>query len=188
MNLAPPIPRWDAPAASASARPRSSARPRTGSRPDADRVGRPARAPPGRLRDPRRGRRPDRDRHPDGLLVVGDRGYLANEDTFATVGPQIQWAVLGILAMVVMMRVDYRYLRLVSVPFYIVAVGLLLLVFVPQFNRVVGGSARWLQLRPLPAVHPAEIAKLAMVIYLAHWFAKRGTKDPRLLGAGRSRS
>ena len=115
-----------------------------------------------------------------GILMVYSssaiRGYLSNEDTFATVGPQIQWAVLGILAMVVMMKVDYRYLRLVSVPFYIVAVALLILVFVPQFNRVVGGSARWLELPLLPAIHPAEIAKLAMVIYLAHWFAKRGTK------------
>ncbi len=49
-----------------------------------------------------------------------------------------------------------------------------MLVFVPQFNIVVGGSARWLKLGPLPAIHPAEIAKLALVIYLAHWFAKRG--------------
>jgi cell division protein FtsW len=40
----------------------------------------------------------------------------------------------------------------------------------------VGGSARWLQLGPLPAVHPAEFAKLALVIYLAHWTAKRGTR------------
>ena len=46
----------------------------------------------------------------------------------------------------------------------------------PQFNIVVGGSARWLKLGPLPAIHPAEIAKLALVIYLAHWFAKRGKR------------
>ncbi len=116
-----------------------------------------------------------------GILMVYSssaiRGYLSsNADTFATVGPQIQWAVLGIIAMVVMMKVDYRYLRLVSVPFYLVAVALLVLVFVPQFNRVVGGSARWLELPLIPAIHPAEIAKLAMVIYLAHWFAKRGTR------------
>ena len=84
-----------------------------------------------------------------GILMVYSssaiRGYLSNEDTFATVGPQIQWAVLGILAMVVMMRVDYRYLRLVSVPFYIVAVGLLLLVFVPAVQprrRRLGALAR----------------------------------------------
>ena len=73
-----------------------------------------------------------------------------------------------------MMRLDYRYLRLASVPLYLVAIVLLVLVFVPQFNIVVGGSARWLKLGPLPAIHPAEIAKLALVVYLAHWFAKRG--------------
>lgn len=116
-----------------------------------------------------------------GILMVYSssalRGYLSQDaDTFATVGPQIQWAILGMVAMAVMMRVDYRYLRLASVPFYAIAIVLLVLVFVPQFNIVVGGSARWLRLGPLPAIHPAEIAKLAMVIYLAHWFAKRGRR------------
>ena len=114
-----------------------------------------------------------------GILMVYSssamKGYLSQDaDTFATVGPQIQWAILGLIAMVLMMRVDYRYLRLVSLPLYLIAIVLLVLVFVPQFNIVVGGSARWLRLGPLPVIHPAEIAKLALVIYLAHWFAKRG--------------
>jgi cell division protein FtsW len=47
---------------------------------------------------------------------------------------------------------------------------------VPSLNRVVGGSARWLVVGPLPAVHPAEIAKLALVIYLAHWMANKGKR------------
>ena len=114
-----------------------------------------------------------------GILMVYSssamKGYLSQDaDTFATVGPQIQWAILGLIAMALMMRVDYRYLRLVSLPLYLIAIVLLVLVFVPQFNIVVGGSARWLRLGPLPVIHPAEIAKLALVIYLAHWFAKRG--------------
>jgi cell division protein FtsW len=58
----------------------------------------------------------------------------------------------------------------------VIALALLVLVFVDEFNIVVGGSARWLRLGPLPAIHPAELAKLALVVYLAHWFAKRGTK------------
>jgi len=116
-----------------------------------------------------------------GILMVYSssamKGYLSAEaDTFQTVGPQIQWALLGLLAMVAMMRIDYRYLRLVSIPGYILALGLLGLVFVDQFNIVVGGSARWLRLGPLPAIHPAELAKLALIVYLAHWFAKRGTR------------
>ena len=114
-----------------------------------------------------------------GILMVYSssamKGYLSRDaDTFATVGPQIQWAILGLVAMAVMMRIDYRWLRPASVPLYALSIVLLVLVFVPQLNIVVGGSARWLKLGGLPAIHPAEIAKLAMVIYLAHWFATRG--------------
>ncbi len=41
---------------------------------------------------------------------------------------------------------------------------------------MIGGSARWLVLGPLPAIHPAEIAKLALTVSLAHWLASRGTR------------
>ncbi len=120
-----------------------------------------------------------------GILMVYSssamKAYLQDDDTLVIVGPQIGWAALGLAAMATMMRIDYRYLRLISVPAFVVAVGLLVLVLaLPESGPVraisVGGSARWLQIGPLPAIHPAEIAKLAMVVYLAHWFAKRGTK------------
>jgi cell division protein FtsW len=177
MNLAPPLPRLE--------RPRRETRSKHGD--DRATVNRtPVKSRAGAVR---------RERHQAdyvilvvvvaltaiGILMVYSssalKGYLSQDaDTFATVGPQIQWAILGLVAMALMMRVDYRYLRLASVPFYVVAIVLLVLVFVPQFNIVVGGSARWLKLGPLPAIHPAEIAKLALVIYLAHWFAKRGRR------------
>jgi len=119
-----------------------------------------------------------------GILMVYSssamKAYLQDDDTLSIVGPQIGWAALGIAAMAGMMRVDYRYLRLVSVPLFAFAIFLLVVVLLPPMGplqpRVIGGSARWLQIGPLPALHPAEIAKLALVIYLAHWFAKRGTK------------
>jgi cell division protein FtsW len=115
-----------------------------------------------------------------GILMVFSssamRAYIERDDTLAIVGPQIFWAGLGILAMVAVMRMDYRWLRLVSAPGYAIALVLLVLVFAPSLNRVVGGSARWLVVGPLPAVHPAEIAKLALVIYLAHWMANKGRR------------
>jgi len=115
-----------------------------------------------------------------GILMVYSssaiKAYISQDDTFAIVGPQIIWAAIGLVVMAVVMRIDYRVLRLASVPAYVVAVVLLVLVFIPALNRVVGGSARWLVLGPLPAVHPAEIAKLALVVYLAHWLANRGTR------------
>jgi cell division protein FtsW len=120
-----------------------------------------------------------------GILMVYSssamKAYLQNDDTLAIVGPQIQWAGLGIVAMLIAMRVDYRYLRLISIPMFIFALAVLALVLVLPargmvHSVVVGGSARWLQVGPLPAIHPAEFAKLAMIVYLAHWMAKRGTR------------
>ncbi len=114
-----------------------------------------------------------------GILMVYSssaiRSYLRDQDPFSIVGPQILWAALGLVAMVVMMRVDYRWLRVASLPLFVAGIVSLLLVFIPAINVEVGGSARWLKIGPLPAVHPAEFMKLALVIYLAHWFAKRGT-------------
>jgi cell division protein FtsW len=121
-----------------------------------------------------------------GILMVYSssamRAYLATDDTFDIVGPQLVWAVLGLGAMAIAMRTDYRLLRLASVPLYIVAVILLLLVFVPSLNVVVGGAARWLKVGPLPSIHPAEFAKLALIVYLAHWFARHGTSVRTLRG------
>jgi cell division protein FtsW len=114
-----------------------------------------------------------------GILMVYSssaiRAYVNEQDTFAVVGPQLAWAVLGVVAMVIMLQLDYRYLRLLSIPMYAVALVLLLLVLIPGLGIQVGGSARWFQVGPLPAIHPAEFTKLALVVYLAHWFARRGT-------------
>ena len=118
-----------------------------------------------------------------GILMVYSssamREYLQSDDTFGIVGPQIQWAGLGIVTMLLTMRIDYRYLRLVSIPMFVVGIGLLVIVLLPAMGplhpKIVGGSARWLQIGPLPAIHPAEFAKLSLIVYLAHWMAKRGT-------------
>ena len=115
-----------------------------------------------------------------GLLVVYSSsamdGYLSSRaDPFATLGPQLQWAAVGLVGMLVAMRVDYRWLRMVSLPLLLATAVLLVLIQVPAFQVTVGGSAQWLKLPGLPAVQPSEMAKLALVIYLAHWMARRGS-------------
>ncbi len=114
-----------------------------------------------------------------GLLVVYSSsampGYLSSEgDTFRTLGPQLMWAAVGLALMLVVMRLDYRWLRLVSLPLALVAGVLLVLVQVESLQVTVGGSAQWLKLPGLPALQPSELAKLALVVYLAHWMARRG--------------
>jgi cell division protein FtsW len=104
-------------------------------------------------------------------------GYLRGsdfEDTFATLGPQLQWAAIGLVGMLLATRFDYRWLRVAALPLALLAAFLLVLLQVPGLQQTIGGSSQWLRLPGLPAVQPGELAKLALVIYLAHWIARRG--------------
>ena len=125
-----------------------------------------------------------------GILMVystsGVGSYLREAgDAFSVVGPQLMWGSLGLVMMVVVTRLDYRWWRLVSLPMYLVALVLLLVVLAkpigPFTPIVVGGSARWLEIGPLPAMHPAEFAKLALIVYVAHFLARKGGKSSSLV-------
>jgi cell division protein FtsW len=120
-----------------------------------------------------------------GILMIysseGIRAALSESGSvFDAVATQLLWALTGGIVLVVLMRMDYRYLRHFALLGFAIAVGLLVLVFVdiPPLieQRKVGNAARWLRIGGLPPFHPAEIAKLALIVYLAHWLAKRGTE------------
>jgi len=121
-----------------------------------------------------------------GILMVFSStavaSYAAGKGVLAVVGPQFAWAALGFALLLGLMRINYRWLRLVSLPGLLVAIGLLVLVLFPRFQVEVGGSAQWLRLPSLPALQPGELAKLALVVYLAHWMARRGTAIRTLRG------
>ena len=113
-----------------------------------------------------------------GILMVYSASaidsYRNSQNTFQLVAPQVMAGLLGIAAMIFLMRLDYRYLRVVSVPLAFVALGMLAIVLQPGIGISHAGSSRWLYLGPLPDIHPAEVAKLALAVYLAHWLATRG--------------
>ena len=100
-------------------------------------------------------------------------------DPFDAVAGEMVWVGMGVGVMLLLARTDYRWLRLASVPAYLGAAALLFIVLLPAIGPFKpiesGGAARWLRIGPLPQMHPAEIAKLALVIYLAHWMTRRGS-------------
>ena len=99
---------------------------------------------------------------------------LADQDA-ATYGiQQAIWAVLGLSALWVMSRLDFRLLRYLAIPGFVAATVLLALVLVPGIGTEVGGSRRWIVIPGIGQFQPAELAKLAMILYLAHWLDRRG--------------
>lgn len=103
-----------------------------------------------------------------GLREVGDPYYYVKR--------QLLWAVLGVVAMVVMTRIDYRHLRRWALPGLVVAILLLGLVLV--IGSEAGGGRRWIRFGPL-GFQPSEFAKLALVNFLAAFIAAQGGKIRR---------
>ena len=85
---------------------------------------------------------------------------------------QSVWAVIGLAGMLVAARVDYHRYRAVALPLLALSVALLVLVLVPGVGTRAGGAARWLRAGPV-GLQPAELAKLALILYLAAWLSSR---------------
>ncbi|MBI5522866.1 MAG: rod shape-determining protein RodA [Desulfarculus sp.] len=88
---------------------------------------------------------------------------------------QIYWFGLGLLAMVATATVGYQRLATLAYPFYLAVVASLLAVHL--FGRVVAGAQRWLALGPI-VVQPSELARLAVILVLAHYFHRRDQNEP----------
>ena len=87
---------------------------------------------------------------------------------YTFLGKQAGWALLGVLAMVVLMRVDYR--RYNSKKFIYPVLGVTVLLLVAVF-AMPGSHAthRWIRFGSFFTFQPSEIAKPVLAIYLA-WF------------------
>jgi len=84
---------------------------------------------------------------------------------------QLLWTGLGIGLFLFLSQFDYRQLRKKLIP--ITCVVLTLLISVLFIGRTVGGATRWLRLGPIN-FQPSELAKLFVVVYLAHYISKKG--------------
>jgi cell division protein FtsW len=87
---------------------------------------------------------------------------------------QVSYGVAGLLAMWAASRIDYHRLYKLTYP-VLVVVGVLLLLCVIGFGHSGGGAARWLSVGPVH-VQPAEMAKVALVIWLAYSLAKKAER------------
>jgi cell division protein FtsW len=96
---------------------------------------------------------------------MGDSRYFLVRD--------LVWVLLGLSGMAVTMRIDYSIYRRLAYPILGLATTLLSAVLVLGVR--VNGARRWFHLGPL-SFQPAELAKVALIIFLAHILAKKADK------------
>ena len=102
------------------------------------------------------------------------QSYFSSSDPAAQGLEQVVWAALGLGGLFVASRLDFRHLRYLAIPFYVITLVLLVAVLIPGIGSEINGSRRWIVIPGLGSLQPAEFAKLAIVLYLAHWLDRRG--------------
>ena len=78
------------------------------------------------------------------------------------------YLILGFMLMVFLSTLDYRRLRFIAWPGYILSLSLLVAVMLPGVGQAAKGAQRWISLGPLGTLQPSEPAKLASLFLLAH--------------------
>ena len=112
-------------------------------------------------------------------------------DSFHFLWRQLVAMSFGFALLALALLVGYRRAERMAYPFLGAAFVAMVLVLVPGVGRMAGGARRWIDFR-LFSIQPAEMAKLALVLYLAHSLAKKKEKVrmfsigflPHLLVAG----
>lgn len=84
---------------------------------------------------------------------------------------QTIFASIALVVLAASSRIDLSLLRRFTYPILLIAVVLMLTVAL-GFGRSAGGASRWIRIGSLN-VQPAELAKLAMVLWLVHSLAKK---------------
>jgi cell division protein FtsW len=87
---------------------------------------------------------------------------------------QAVFAALSFVVLIIFTRVDLGLLRRSTYPVLLLAI-LLMSAVALGFGRSAGGATRWLALGPVN-VQPAELAKLAMIMWLAHSLTKKSNR------------
>jgi len=95
----------------------------------------------------------------------GDWTYFLKREIF--------YALVGLAAFAVAVRTDYSFYRRINYPMLFACMGMLVAVLV--IGTRVGGAVRWFRIGPF-SFQPSELAKIALLVYLAALLARKAEK------------
>jgi cell division protein FtsW len=123
-----------------------------------------------------------------GMLVIGivmlfSTSAFARDshgDVYFFMKRQVIWLGVGLFVCTVAALVDYHFWQRTWWIWFGLALITLALCFVPHVGMRINGSRRWVGLGPV-TFQPSEIAKIAVVFFLAWWFARSEKGTGRIL-------
>jgi cell division protein FtsW len=112
-----------------------------------------------------------------GIMMIASAGVVYGQvrfdDEYYFFKQQLIGLGVGLVFLYIFQRIDYHFWQRFVVPIFLVALGLLVLVFVPGFGTTVYGAVRWVELGPV-SFQPSEVMKLSIILYLSAWLSSKG--------------
>ena len=104
-----------------------------------------------------------------GLVALYSTTQSSN---FDDLHKQVIWLVVSLIIMLIISFIDYRILVRISPIFY--GISILLLIFV-LFTKSINGASSWFNIGGF-SLQPGEVAKVAVILFLAYVISKVQTK------------
>lgn len=113
------------------------------------------------------------------VLTAGSvRSFNTTQNSFFYVLQQMKWAIFGGAVAFVVTRIPYPFLRRFAGIGISITLVLLVAVMATDKGMEVNGSSRWIKIGPVN-VQPSEIAKIALVLFLANFLDRYPMKRIR---------
>ncbi len=114
-----------------------------------------------------------------GVVIVYSASAILAADRFGDgyyfLKKQALFGAFAVAVMLVMMNIPYTLLKKLAYPILGLSLFFLLLLLIPGIGYRVGGSTRWIRFLHL-SFQPSELAKLALIIFLAYFLEKKGDR------------
>lgn len=96
-----------------------------------------------------------------------------NGDSYYFFKRQLFFAVLGVIVMIVVSKINYKWIKIIEKPLFVVTIFLLVLVLFYHVNLEDRSEdfKRWIPLGPI-TLQPSDIAKFSLVLTLSAYIAK----------------
>jgi cell division protein FtsW len=123
-----------------------------------------------------------------GLLVIGivmlfsTSAYARDShgDVYFFIKRQAIWIGIGLVGCIFAALVNYQFWQKTWWLWFVVALATLALCYIPHIGMRINGSRRWVGCGPI-TFQPSELAKIAIIFFLAAWFARREKPNGNVL-------
>ena len=115
-----------------------------------------------------------------GVIMVFSSSYVMAYkwygNSFYFFNRQLISAIIAVIVFTIAMKIDFHFWRKIAIPVLIISIFLLFLLYVPGLARSIRGAKRWLIIGPVP-LQPSELAKFALILYIADCLTRKNEKD-----------